>query len=376
MGTRRLRAIIDEKHRFDIRVGNRLLVNLGVHLRDTLLTSTTDNAILVTDALISPASLQKARAGLSKAAFTVAEITLPSGRAAKSAPAVLKLLKQITLLDTRRGTLIVALGGEAVLDAAGFASAVYQGGLPLVRVPVTLAAMVGHTLANHAALDMGTASDRIVTDSLPVYATCDLQSLAANSRADWENGFAEIAQTALLEGGGSLEWLHNNVEGLVAHDEASLQEAIVQTLAFRALALTTNANATETCAYQSYGRPFAHALEAVALAVSAAAPTAPVASGRALAEGMRYCARLAEEVINASRELTTQQESLLTSLNLPPLLEPFDVDVLFEEMLVNAAAARDGLRVVLLAALGQPQEAVIHPDLIKIHLLEREIAKD
>ena len=56
---------------------------------------------------------------------------------------------------------IVALGGGTLLDVAGFAAAHIRGGVGLVRVPTTAAAMVESSFATTAAVNFNGAKDAL-----------------------------------------------------------------------------------------------------------------------------------------------------------------------------------------------------------------------
>src|SRR5205085_774137 len=76
---------------------------------------------------------------------------LPPGEEAKQIRVVERLWSELTL--DRNGT-VVALGGGALTDVAGFAAATYLRGVPWVTVPTTLVGQVDAAIGGKTAVDI------------------------------------------------------------------------------------------------------------------------------------------------------------------------------------------------------------------------------
>ena len=76
---------------------------------------------------------------------------LPTGEAAKQLAAIERLWRSLRL--GRDGT-IVALGGGALTDAAGYAASAYLRGVPWIPVPTTLTAQVDAAIGGKTAIDL------------------------------------------------------------------------------------------------------------------------------------------------------------------------------------------------------------------------------
>jgi 3-dehydroquinate synthase len=364
MSTRRLQVILDRDCTYDIRVGNRLLVNLGTHLR-----AVTDaaRAVVITDDQVGPLYLEKVREGLVKGGFEVFDLTVHAGEGSKSIAVASELWDALAMLGIDRDGVVIGLGGGVVGDLAGFVASTYMRGVNCVQVPTSLLAMVDSSIGGKTAINLVAGKNLVGTFQQPVYVAADLGTLQTLPAAEWENGFAEIAKSAILDGGEFYEWLTGSSGQLVAHDEASVQQAIVQSLTFKARMVAGDVREQGQRACLNYGHTFAHALEAVS--------GYQISHGRAVAEGMRFAARLAVEAVGAPTSFADAQDALLGRLGLGSVAASFAADALYERMLSDKKARNGELRFVFAKAPGQWEVVAVDPDLVKIYLILWEQAR-
>jgi 3-dehydroquinate synthase len=365
MSTRRLKVILEKDCVYDIRVGNRLLINLGVHLREA-----TDNtqAVIIADANVAPHYLEKVKAGLVKGGFEVSDLIVPAGEESKSIAVASELWDALAMLGVGRDGVVVGLGGGVVGDLAGFVASTYMRGINCVQIPTSLLAMVDSSIGGKTALNLGGGKNLVGTFSQPVYVAADLETLNTLPSQEWENGFAEIAKSALVDGKEFYQWLANNAGELVARDETVVQQAIVQALTFKARVVAGDVDEKKgqrECL--NYGHTFAHALEAVS--------RYRVSHGRAVAEGMRFAARLATEAVALPESFSQTQDILLDKLGLKPVVEPFSADDLYERMFSDKKVRNSELRFVFVSAPGEWEVVAVDPDLVKIYLILWEQAR-
>ncbi|MDR1185001.1 MAG: 3-dehydroquinate synthase [Coriobacteriales bacterium] len=365
MSTRRLKVILEKDSNYDIRVGNRLLVNLGVHLREAI---DATKAVIITASNVAPRYLEKVRAGLAKGGFEVFDLTVPAGEESKSIAVASELWDALAMLGIGRDGVVVGLGGGIVGDLAGFVASTYMRGISCVQVPTSLLAMVDSSIGGKTAINLATGKNLVGTFNQPVYVAADLETLSTLPDTEWENGFAEIAKSALVDGGGFYQWLASSAGELVAHDETVVQQAIVQALTFKARVVAGDVEEKEgrrECL--NYGHTFAHALEVVS--------QYRISHGRAVAEGMRFAARLATEAVTLPESFVQAQDTLLDKLDLKPIAEPFSADDLYERMFSDKKVRNNELRFVFVSAPGEWEVVTVDPDLVKIYLILWEQAR-
>jgi 3-dehydroquinate synthase len=364
MATSRLKVVLDRDRTYDIRVGNKLLDSLGAHLREI---SAAQKAVIITDSNVGPLYLERLRASLLEADFEVFDLTIPAGEASKSMEVAAELWDALALLGIGRDGLAIALGGGVVGDITGFIASTYMRGIGFVQVPTSLLAMVDSSVGGKTAVNITAGKNLVGSFYQPLYVAADLETLATLPRSEWDNGFAEIAKSALVDGGEFYQWLTDNAAGLVAHDSDTVQRAVVLSLAFKARVVAADEKESGERECLNYGHTFAHALEK--------ASNYGIPHGRAVAEGMRFAARLSVEAIGVTDELAVAQDALLDSLGLSPIASAYPSDELFTAMFGDKKARSGKMRLVFVSSPGEWKVVVVDPDLIKIYIILWEQAR-
>jgi 3-dehydroquinate synthetase len=122
---------------------------------------------------------------------------LPSGEDAKQAAAIEGLWRALRI---RREATVVALGGGALTDAAGFAAATYLRGVAWASVPSTLTGQVDAGIGGKTGIDIAEGKNLVGSFHWPARTVVDpllLTTLPEQVRAD---GMAEVVKTGLLAG--------------------------------------------------------------------------------------------------------------------------------------------------------------------------------
>lgn len=99
-------------------------------------------AAVVTDRNVADHA-SRVTAGLHDAGFTTETVILEPGEKSKSLPVISSIYDRLVEMKADRKTVMVAVGGGVVGDAAGFAAASYARGIPFVQVPTNAAGGCG-----------------------------------------------------------------------------------------------------------------------------------------------------------------------------------------------------------------------------------------
>ena len=91
---------------------------------------------------------------LASAGIPTERILLPRGEDAKRLGVIEDAARQLANLRAERTDPIVAIGGGALGDAAGFLAATWLRGVPLVHVPTTLVAQLDSSIGGKTAVDL------------------------------------------------------------------------------------------------------------------------------------------------------------------------------------------------------------------------------
>jgi shikimate kinase/3-dehydroquinate synthase len=120
---------------------------------------------------------------------------LPPGEEAKQIRVVERLWSELRL--DRSGT-VVALGGGALTDTAGFAAATYLRGVAWVAVPTTLVGQVDAAIGGKTAVDLPQGKNLAGAFHWPARVVVDEALLSTLPERERRQGLAEVVKTRLL----------------------------------------------------------------------------------------------------------------------------------------------------------------------------------
>ena len=121
-------------------------------------------------------------AGLGGAGLEPVLLTVPAGEDAKTLQVYGTLLHQLATQEAHRDDLVVALGGGATGDLAGFVASTYMRGVPFVQVPTTLTAQVDASIGGKTAVNLPEGKNLVGTFSQPRAVLADVDTLATLAR--------------------------------------------------------------------------------------------------------------------------------------------------------------------------------------------------
>ncbi len=139
-------------------------------------------------------------------------------------------------LDAKIGAddVLMAIGGGSVLDVAGYAAAQVRGGVKLVRVPTTPAAMVDAAFAHYAAVDFREIKDALRIQCEPDAVIVDRSYAKTVLDGVWRGGLGEIVRFAASADAALLRKFAKNVEALANRDWDAFAEIVADCVASRA----------------------------------------------------------------------------------------------------------------------------------------------
>ncbi|MBI1726765.1 MAG: iron-containing alcohol dehydrogenase, partial [Candidatus Rokubacteria bacterium] len=108
---------------------------------------------LVTDPSVLALHGAAVSRSLASAGFEVTTVLLPDGERAKTLEVAASTWERFLDAGLDRSSTVVALGGGAVGDLAGFAAATYMLGIGVVQAPTTLLAQVDASIGGKTAID-------------------------------------------------------------------------------------------------------------------------------------------------------------------------------------------------------------------------------
>ena len=326
---------------------------------------------------------------LGRRGLAVHWLEVPAGEEAKRLEVLAGLYERLAAVPTRRADPVVAVGGGATTDVAGFAAATWLRGVPLVNVPTTVLGMVDAAVGGKTGVDLPAGKNLVGAFHQPVAVVADLDALAGLPAAEVRSGLAEVAKAGLVGDPALAEALARSAGPAVAADPDALAPLVEGAVRVKAavVAADEHEDAGEGPSGRpegsgrrgpgnpegvprsveepfrgdapvgrlalNYGHTLGHALERLA-------GYRGLRHGEAVALGMVFAARVAEALGLAQPGLAAGHVELLAALGLPVGGVRLDPDQVLAAMATDKKQ-RGGLRLVLLRRPGQP-EVVTAPD--------------
>jgi 3-dehydroquinate synthase len=305
-------------------------------------------AVVVTDENVVPHA-QVVMQSLSAAGWQVQLIKMPPGEPSKSQAVISRMYDDLVQMQADRRTLIVAVGGGVVGDAAGFLAATYARGLPFVQVPTTLLADVDSSVGGKVGINHPRAKNLIGAFHQPLGVFIDTAVLGTLPDREYISGLAEVVKYGVILDAEFFSYLETHIEGFNNRDPDVLRHAIQRSCRLKADVVEQDEyEQTGLRAVLNYGHTFAHAYEALA-------GYGELLHGEAVAIGMIQASRLAERRGLIDSPATERQVALLAAVGLPvdlPEALSWTADEILERMWLDKKALAGRLRFILPTRIG------------------------
>jgi 3-dehydroquinate synthase len=237
---------------------------------------------------------------------------MPGGEQAKNDPSlVVALHAELARARLDRHASVVIIGGGAVLDAAGYATATAHRGLRTVRLPTTVLAQCDGGVGVKNGINAFDAKNFVGTFAPPFAVIDDFDMLSTLPLRDARAGMAEAVKVALIRDATLFTWLEENAAALSEADPESLATLIRRCAELHMRQIGQGGDPFESGSARplDYGHWSAHKLEMMT--------GHELRHGEAVGIGMLLDARYAEQRgILPSADLE-RLENLLAALGLP-----------------------------------------------------------
>ncbi|MDQ0213692.1 3-dehydroquinate synthase [Oikeobacillus pervagus] len=272
--------------------------------------------------------------------------TVPKGEQAKSFAVFEQCISFALESQLDRKSCILAFGGGATGDLAGYVAASFMRGIPFIQIPTTILAhdsAVGGKVAINHPLGKNMVG-HFYQPKAVVYDTRFLRTLPAQ---EIRSGFAEVIKHALIQDASFLEDLMTNLQDFQAMDEQYLQKCLIRGIEIKANIVAVDEKEHGIRAFLNFGHTYGHALEAKM-------GYGNITHGEAVMIGMMYALYLSKKYFKLTLDLHKFQnwiESLGYQLNISTSISFED---LFNAMKRDKKTIGQHVRFVLLKQIGEP----------------------
>ena len=152
---------------------------------------------------------------------------VPGGEAVKNDfPIVEKLIKAMLDAAICRHSYVIIIGGGAVLDAVGFAAAIFHRGVKQIRIPTTILAQDDSGVGVKNAVNFLDTKNLLGTFAPPYAVVNDSLFISSLPQRDRLAGIAEAIKVALIKDRDFYDYLKANTRGIREGDLTVIEELI------------------------------------------------------------------------------------------------------------------------------------------------------
>jgi shikimate kinase/3-dehydroquinate synthase len=239
--------------------------------------------------LAEPRTWEVAGSGIAEAlaadGWPVERVLLPRGENAKRMQVVEETCRALARLHVDRRETLVAIGGGALTDAAGFAAAVYLRGVPIVHVPTTLVGQVDAALGGKTAVDIAEGKNLVGAFHQPAAVIADVSFNATLPVRQRRAALGEVVKMAVLGDDRLLELVEQEGESYARGDSGPIESGAVSEMVERCAwakveVVSADAREANLRMILNLGHTLGHGIEA-------AAGYESILHGEAVAYGIR-----------------------------------------------------------------------------------------
>jgi len=173
-----------------------------------------------------------ARAHSSSIALVAPPVPVAGGEVCKNDPNIIpRLLELLSQHAIDRHSFTIAIGGGAVLDAVGFASAIFHRGIRHIRFPTTVLAQDDSGVGVKNAVNQFGLKNLIGTFAPPWAIINDSSFIDILPPREKRAGMAEAVKVALIRDGKFFNWLEAHADELARFSKPHLDHLIKETAA-------------------------------------------------------------------------------------------------------------------------------------------------
>jgi 3-dehydroquinate synthetase/shikimate kinase len=310
-------------------------------------------AILVSEPGAWRAFGERLAADLEARGRATVHVLLPEGEAAKRMAVVEEAASQLAALRVERDEVLVAVGGGALGDTAGFLASIYLRGIRFIQVPTTLVAQIDSAIGGKTGVDLPEGKNLVGAFYQPTAVIIDVEALRALPGRQSRAALGEAVKMAALGDERLFELLEADGPAIARGDAAVFDRGVVAEVVERAgwakVAIVTaderERDATGGRITLNLGHSLGHAIEA-------AAGYGGLLHGEAVAYGLRAACRIGVELGVTPPDRAERIGRLLDTLELATTPLPYPLATVLDLLGSDKKHAAGRLRWILPTADG------------------------
>ncbi|MBF8289835.1 MAG: Shikimate kinase [Chloroflexi bacterium] len=302
-------------------------------------------------------------ADLRGSGLTIEVLLLPQGEAAKTLSVVETTCRDLARRRVERRDPIVAVGGGALGDTAGFIAATYLRGVPLVHVPTTLVAQIDSSIGGKTGVDLPEGKNLVGAFHQPTAIVIDIALLATLPERERRAALGEAVKMAALGDERLFELLEARGAAIAHGDpsataDGSLAELVERCAWAKVEVVAADERETAVRIALNLGHSLGHAFEA-------AGGYRDLRHGEAVAFGLRAACRIGVAAGVTPVDRAARIERLLDAVGLGTGLLPYSLAAVLDHLGADKKHRSGRLRWVLPTATGHAVHDDVPDDLVR-----------
>lgn len=346
---------------YDVVIGRKLLDRLPDTLGERV------RRVLVVHPRALRATGDAVREDLERAGFTAVTAEIPDAEEGKHIQVASFCWQVLGQNDFTRSDAVVAVGGGAVTDLAGFVAATWLRGIRVVHMPTSLLGMVDAAVGGKTGINTAEGKNLVGSFHSPAAVLADLDTLATLPRNELIAGLAEVVKCGFIADPGILDLIEADVETATDPSSDVFRNLIIRSVEVKARLVSADFREAGPREALNYGHTLGHSIEL--------AERYQWRHGAAVSVGLVFAAELGRMVGRLDDATADRHKSILSSLGLPVSYRRDRWSALLDGMRRDKKARGDLLRFVILDGLAKPTTLEV-PDTSLLFAAYQEIAED
>ncbi len=282
--------------------------------------------------------------------FTSIAIEIPEAEEAKTFDVLKFCWMALGQSGFTRNDVIVAVGGGATTDLAGFVAATWLRGIKFINVPTTLLGMVDAAIGGKTGINTDEGKNLVGSFHSPSAVICDLNALESMPINDYVGGLAEVIKAGFISDPEILRLIELDPVAATKPEWEFTEEIIRRSVQVKADVVKTDL--TESLGTSvgreilNYGHTLGHAIERN--------EKYAWRHGAAVSVGMMFVAHLSNLAGYLSDEGVARHKAILESVGLPTTYKPGVWTELLSAIKLDKKSRGDVLRFVILKEIAKP----------------------
>ena len=304
-------------------------------------------------ALIVSQDMQSRLGDLNTGDTEIFTFPVPDGESGKSSATLLQVWNWLGAAGFTRNDLLVAIGGGATTDFAGFAAATWLRGIDWVAIPTTVAGMVDAAVGGKTAINSEYGKNLIGSFHSPKAVLVDFSWLETLTDRDYSAGLAEVVKAGFIADGEILNLMRGKSVTMIRKDNGAVKEIFTRAIAVKANVVSQDFKENFAREALNYGHTLGHAIELES--------RFSMRHGECVAIGMAFMAQLQLALGIITKELAQDHLDILENLGLPTSYKRGAWPILLANMSLDKKSRGKSLRFVTITGIGKT-DSLENPD--------------